>query len=184
MRIALLALTLVFFSKTSWSVETFSGFIVQSGTQRILKVSGQSFILTAESSDVKSQLIKLRSNDFISGIGAPIGSNIVRMETIDFVGLSGFLGLWMSPMGLIQVQDFSSISLYLGNQTHGPSVASSLMNYSIIPGSGASWGLFLSDDNQIYYSNLTVSHSKASIQFFDPQTGAFQKEIALSKISR
>ncbi len=185
MRLALLVFTLVSVSISSWCVEPFSGFILQNGGQRFLKTTNLNVILTAENDDVKIQLSKLKNNDFISGLGTSLAPNLVRIETIDFVGLNSFLGLWMSPMGIFQVQDFSSLSLYANgqSQTSARSPHASL-NYSITPGSGASWVLFLTDDSQIYYSNLTVADSKASIRFFDTQTGAFQREVALSKISR
>lgn len=173
-------ITLVFISFSSFAVQTFSGYITQKGNQKTLKAGEQQFTLVAENNDVKMQLTKLKSRDFISGIGHMIGANTVRLETIDFVGLSNFLGLWVSPMGLFQVTDFSSLSLY---STHS-NTSKAALNYSITPADGASWGMFLTDANQIYYSNLTVTESKASIRFFDTQTGAFQKEVALSKISK
>lgn len=185
MRIALLVFTLVCVSLSAWSIEIFSGFIVQNGKQRLLRSNTQNLILTAENEDVKTQLSKLKSNDFISGLGSVLSGNLVRLETIDFVGLSSFLGLWLSPLGLIQVEDFSSLNLYSGNQTKADSSKPhASLHYSITPGSGASWVLFLTDANQIYFSNLTVTESKASIRFFDTQTGAFQKEVALSKITK
>lgn len=180
MQLVLLVITLILTSVSSFAVETFSGYIVQNGNQRMLKSYNQMYTLVAVNSDVKSQLYKLRNKDFISGIGSSLGSNVVRLETIDFVGLSNFLGLWMSPMGLFQVTDFSSLSLY--KSTSGSS--KSALNYSITPADGASWGMFLTDADQIYFSNLTVTESKASIRFFDTQTGAFQREVTLSKISR
>lgn len=190
MRITLLVFTLVFSlifaPAVALSVEVFSGYIIQNGNQKILKSGNQTLILTAENNDVKSQLYKLKSNDFISGLGHPLAGNLVRLETIDFVGLNSFLGVWASPMGIFQVQDFSNLSLYAGAQTptNTSTRSRSLLNYSITPGSGASWVLFLTDAEQIYFSNLTVTDSKASIRFFDTKTGAFQKEVALSKISR
>lgn len=168
-----LVITLFFAYSPCWGIETYSGFIAQNGYQRILKTKTQSLILTTENSDVKSQLMKLKTNDFISGLGRPLTGNLVRLETIDFVGLNNFLGLWMSPMGLFKVQNFSSLS-----------VSQAPLNYSITPGSGTSWVLFLTDENQIYFSNLTVAESKATIRFFDTKTGAFQREVFLSKISQ
>jgi len=180
MQLVLLVVTLILTSVSSFAVQTFSGYIVQRGNQRSLKSGNQQYALVADNNDVRAQLFKLRNKDFISGIGSTLSSNTVRLETIDFVGLSNFLGLWMSPMGLFQVTDFSSLSLY--KSSSGSTKAA--LNYSITPNDGASWGLFLTDANQIYFSNLTVTESKASIRFFDTQTGAFQKEVALSKISR
>tara|TARA_B110001454_G_scaffold219203_1_gene252148 strand:- start:68085 stop:68627 length:543 start_codon:yes stop_codon:yes gene_type:complete len=180
MQLVLLVITLFLTSISSFAVQTFSGYIVQNGNQRSLKSGNQHYVLVADNSDVKTQLHKLRNKDFISGIGNMLGSKIVRLETIDFVGLSNFLGLWMSPMGIFQVTDFSSLSLYKSSSGSGKSA----LNYSITPADGASWGMFLTDANQIYFSNLTITESKASIRFFDTQTGAFQREVALSKISR
>jgi hypothetical protein len=180
MQLVLLVITLILTSISSFAVQTFSGYIVQNGNHRSLKSGNQQYALVAFNSDVSNQLFKLRNRDFISGIGTALNGNTVRLETIDFVGLSNFLGLWMSPMGLFQVTDFSSLSLYKSKS----SSAKSALNYSITPNDGASWGMFLTDSDQIYFSNLTITESKASIRFFDTQTGAFQKEVALSKISR
>lgn len=180
MQLVLSVITLLFISVTSLAVQTFSGYIVQNGHQKALKAGSHQYILVAENNDVRAQLLKLKSRDFISGIGNAIGGNLVRLETIDFVGLANFLGLWMSPMGLFQVTDFSSLSLYSTKS----SSSKSALNYSITPADGNAWGMFLTDADQIYYSNLTVTESKASIRFFDTQTGAFQREVALSKISK
>lgn len=180
MRLLLFVITLLFISITSLAVQTFSGYIVQNGQEKMLKMGSQQYILIAENNDVKAQLFKLKSRDFISGIGRAITGNMVRLETIDFVGLANFLGLWMSPLGLFQVKDFSSLSLYKTSS----SSSKSALNYSITPAEGHSWGLFLTDTDQIYFSNLTVTASKASIRFFDIHTGAFQREVALSKISK
>jgi hypothetical protein len=180
MQLVLLVTTLVLASISSFALQSFSGYIVQNGNQRSLKSGNQQYALVTNNSDVRTQLNKLRNKDFISGIGSTLSSTAVRLETIDFVGLSDFLGLWVSPMGLFQVTDFSSLSLYKSSS----SSTKSALNYSITPSDGASWGLFLTDANRIYFSNLTVTESKASIRFFDTQTGAFQQEVALSKISR
>lgn len=173
-------ISLLFISVTSLAVQTFSGYIVQTGPHKALKVGSQQYLLIAENSDVKSQLLKLKSRDFISGLGSTVSGNTVRLETIDFVGLANFLGLWMSPLGLLQVTDFSSLSLY----STSSSSSKSALNYSITPADGNVWGMFLTDAKQIYFSNLTVTESKASIRFFDVQSGAFQREVALSKISK
>lgn len=180
MQLVLSVISLVLISTSSFAVETFSGYIIQNGRQKMLTTGSRRYSLVAENNDVKSQLLKLKTKDFISGIGHVITGNTVRLETIDFVGLSSFLGLWMSPMGLFQVTDFSSLSLY----TSSTAASKAALNYSITPADGAVWGLFLTDANQIYFSNLTVTDSKASIRFFDTQTGAFQREVALSKISQ
>jgi len=173
-------ITLLSISISSLAVQTFSGYIIQNGPQKALKIGSQQYALIAENNDVKAQLYKLKSRDFISGLGSTIAGNTVRLETIDFVGLANFLGLWMSPLGLFQVTDFSSLSLY----STASSSSKSALNYSITPADGNAWGMFLTDADQIYYSNLTVSESKAYIRFFDVQTGAFQREVALSKISK
>lgn len=180
MRLLLSVITLLFISVTSLAVQTFSGYIVQNGHQKALKLGSQVYILIAANNDVKAQLNKLKSRDFVSGLGNTVSNNTVRLETIDFVGLANFLGLWMSPLGLFQVTDFSSLSLY----STASSSSKSALNYSITPADGNAWGMFLTDSDQIYYSNLTVTESKASIRFFDVQTGAFQREVALSKISK
>jgi hypothetical protein len=184
MQLVLLVITLFFVSFPSWSVETFSGYIVVNGGQRSLKVNNNNYVLVTENVDVRSQLLKLHTNDFISGLGQTVRGNVVRLETIDFVGLSRFLGVWMSSMGIFQVKDFSSLSLYSSTQPKTASSPRASLNYSITPSDGNAWGMFLTDADQIYFSNLTVTASKASIQFFDTQTGAFQKEVSLSKISR
>lgn len=183
MRFTALVITLIFVHLPSWSVESYSGFIVQSGAQRSLKTKTQQVLLVTENNDVRLQLLKLRSNDFISGIGHPMGNNVVRLETIDFVGLNNFLGMWMSPMGIFQVQNFSSLSVHSANQSSLPKQTASL-NYSITPADGNSWGMFLTDAEKIYFSSLTVAESRATIRFFDTQTGAFQREVTLSKISK
>lgn len=182
MHLRVLVITLIFSALQSWAVESFSGFIVQNGSQRSLKTKTNQFVLTTENSDVRVQLLKLRSNDFISGIGHSLSTGIVRLDTIDFVGLSNFLGTWASSMGIFQVQDFSSLSLYSAGQVSKPKPAS--LNYSITPADGNSWGMFLTDTDRIYFSKLVVAESRASIRFFDTQTGAFKREVMLSKISK
>lgn len=186
MRFLISVFTLFLFSPMTWSTTSFSGYIVQNGGQRALKTTTQQYILLTENNDVKLQLLKLHTNDFISGIGELRGPALLRLDTIDFVGLSNFIGTWMSPMGIFRVQDFSSLSLYTPNNVGGAVRApqTSSLNYSIFPNDGASWGMFLTDANQIYFSNLTMNESTALIRFFDTQTGAFQKELTLSKISR
>lgn len=181
MRSLLLVITLIFVNTTCLAAETFAGYILQKGNQFSLKTNSQQYVLVAENNDVKLQIYKLRSNDFISGLGHVTG-NVIRLQTLDFVGLSSFLGLWLSPMGLFQVQDFSNLSLHSSNQTNS---SYSNLNYSITPDDGAaSWGMFLTDADQIYFTNLKVTETKALIRFFDTQTGAFQREVTLSKISR
>lgn len=166
---------------SSHSYESFSGFILTQGQHRILKTETSQYSLSGSTTEINNQIAKLNDNDFISGVGEPKTNNLI-LQSIDFIGLNQFLGFWISPMGILQVKDFSRLNIYVPNRPIPIGAPKTSLNYSITPGQGNSWVLFLSDESQIYYSNLFMSDSKALIRFYNTQTGAFIKEVTMSKL--
>lgn len=169
---------------SSQAYESFSGYIYTQGQVKILKTSKGNLTLSSDSSDIQNQITKLKTNDFISGIGEFPTANLLNIQSIDFIGLNQFLGLWMSPLGLFQVKDFTNLNIYVPQRTLPLNSPKTSLNYSITPGQGNSWVLFLSDENQIYYSNLYMNDKKALLRFYNTQTGAFVNEVTMSKINQ
>lgn len=163
--------------------ESFSGYIHSQGQMKYLKTSQGNLFLSSDSYDIKNQITKLKANDFISGIADAKASNTLNIQSIDFIGLNQFLGLWMSPMGLFQVKDFSNLNIYVPQKSIPLSSPKTSLNYSITPGQGKSWVLFLSDESQIYYSNLYMQDKKATLRFYNTQTGAFVSEMTMNKLN-
>lgn len=177
-------LTVLLCQLSAQAYESFSGYIYTQGQLKILRTSKGNLTLTSESSDIQNQITKLKSNDFISGIGELPSASLLNIQSLDFIGLSQFVGLWMSPMGLFQVKDFTNLNIYVPQKTLPLSSPKTSLNYSITPGQGNSWVLFLSDENQIYYSNLYMNEKKALLRFYNTQTGAFVSEVTMSKINQ
>ena len=172
---------LIYFLDTL-AFESFSGYIINQNQQKFIKTTSGEFSLLAEDSILKAQILKLNTNDFISAVGTKKSPNSFVIESIDYIGLNRFLGLWMSSLGLLQVNDFSHLHIY-NSQANSPRKSSaSNLNYSITPGQGDSWVLFLSDDSQIYYSDLYMAENKALIRFYSTTTGAFINEVTMNKL--
>ncbi|MCK6595146.1 MAG: hypothetical protein L6Q37_05255 [Bdellovibrionaceae bacterium] len=180
---------LFFFSMLALSIgahafESYSGYIQNQGGLKILKKDNLKFTLTAESAEIKTQIDKLKTNDFISGIGIANTNQVLNVQSIDFIGLGQFVGLWLSPMGLFNVANFTDLQIYVPQKDMSLKNPKANMNYSITPGSGNSWVLFLSDEKQIYYSNLYMNERKAVIRFYSTETGAFLSEISMNKLNQ
>jgi hypothetical protein len=175
--------SLLYFCHAS-AFESFSGYIQAYGSKKILKTEKANLVLISDTTEVQIQINKLNNSDFISGVGNKTNNGTLSIESIDFIGLNQFLGLWMSPLGLFQVKDFSNLNIYIPQRNIPISGPKTSLNYSITPGDGNSWTMFLSDENQIYYSNLYMTDKKATIRFFNTQTGAFINEVTMSKLKQ
>lgn len=162
--------------------ESFSGYIKIQNQQKIIKTTTGEFNLLTEDSIVSAQISKLNTNDFISAVGTKKSPNSFVIENIEYIGLNKFLGLWMSSLGLLQVNDFSHLQIYKSQWNPANKSSASALNYSITPGQGDSWVLFLSDDSQIYYSDLYMAENKALIRFYSATTGAFINEVTMNKL--
>lgn len=162
--------------------ESFSGYIINQNQQKFIKTTSGDFNLLAEDAIVNAQILKLNTNDFISAVGTKKSPNSFVIESIEYIGLNRFLGLWMSSLGLLQVNDFSHLQIYNSQEKPTRKSSASALNYSITPGQGDSWVLFLSDDNQIYYSDLYMSENKALIRFYNTTTGAIINEVTMNKL--
>lgn len=116
----------------------------------------------------QDQLVKLVVGDLVQGAGhirsLEDGSTLLMLESIDFVGLRGLLGTWVSTNAtLVDVIDFDQISIKV---PYSNGFKRYKLTYSVAPARDQGWMIFLQDSEQVTLGTLHLLGSqKALIEF-------------------
>ena len=130
--------------------------------------------------DTQESLKKLKNLDFFQGQGDFSGDDLL-LDTIDFVGLRRLLGLWTADSSAIMdFQNYSKVVVYRSPIL--PSTSKSLLQYSIAPSSGTDWKIFFTDDKDVLLASLVLQDARASLKFFDLQSGEVVKTVEMSRL--
>lgn len=130
---------------------------------------------------VKGILDKLNSFDRIRGQANTTSDATLVLETIDFVTLRKVLGPWIDETKKVAVnfRDYKSLEF----SRHGKV---SVFTYTLSPGSGNSWKIFMSDPSKVTLGNLIVrdfpdKESELNLEILDSGTGAITETLYLKR---
>lgn len=136
---------------------------------------GKKLPLTVANNQTLEVIKKLNTFDVISGYGL-MDDKQALFETIEFVGLQKFLGLWQSGPTQLNVIDFNNAQL-----TH--STIALNLKYAITPGEKDSWTLFITDKNKVQLATLKLKYDSARIDIYDADTGRVKESLSLTRPS-
>jgi hypothetical protein len=142
-----------FFGSLSAHATIINGYVIVEKNNHYL-VDGSSpntYEVIASNPKVQNVLNKLSTFDRIRGQVNTISENNLILETIDFVTLRKILGVWYdaSTKTTLHFRDYQTLEWTRASRQ-------SEMSYTLAPGAGANWKLFLSDSAKLTLGNLTI----------------------------
>lgn len=169
--------------KVQASSTVIEGFLSKDASGYVLLESEtqKSFRLRAANSETQKNLDKLNNFDFISGLGEFISEDIVLLDSVELVGLRKLLGLWRATDGLINFLDYSSLSIFIEQQSD---ITRYNFNYAVTPSTGEQWKIFLTDSKSVILGSLSFKRSKLHLEMYDPKTGNIAAKFTLTKVQR
>lgn len=181
-------------SAVAFAAQTVSGSVSIEGKSMYLKTDDpcHRYLVLSSSEAAISALVKLAAGDVViaTGIKNP-GECSVAIESVEYVGLRRMLGNWYSREAVINVQDFNSMKYYPAQSiaSNGNKVYASVStnpveyNYSLVPGSGKEWVLFLSDSKSTTFGTIQFNRGSAVMKIYNSETGELTKTLILYRMT-
>lgn len=205
--VACLGAASIFLVASVARADSLRGFITIQGTQILLMpVSNMTPVLpkpipVQTTLGIRASLLDLKSGDFIVAAGRledfdhdGVFEN-VTIQAIESVGLQDLIGTWRSEKWeVIRFEDFTRISLYRPRfhpQRHLNLAKLKELNYTLAPGLGSSYSIFLvekraSGPAPIYVGRLSRKLGPKGLilelEILDPSTGEVSEVLSLSPV--
>lgn len=162
------------------------GFIKKSGNKRIListaTDNSTEYELVINNQDTLKTILKLSNSDFISGSGS-FKSKKLSLESIDFIGLNKLIGSWKNKDKVYNFKNYTDLQVFNFNSSNGttPQLRKINYKYSIAPYEEEGWAMFLTANNQNYFTVIQLDETNLKIIVFDPNTGLQIEQTELKK---
>lgn len=145
------------------------------------------FILSAVNPEIKTQLSKLKSGDFLSVEGSiDEKQSVLYVSSVNYVGLKDLVGNWTGEDEYCyQFNDFYVLSIYNKTDKNKCDFSVNLLagefSYYINP-AYPDWSVLLSDNENSYLMDLTLdSKTSAQLSLYDSQSGDILRQIRLRR---
>lgn len=161
--------------------------IVKGNTYLSVETGRVKFILAPLSREIKTQISKLKTGDFLSFEGYIDEKNSTfYVVSVNFVGLKDLLGNWVGDDEYCyKFKNFSTLGIYnkTENQKCDFSVNFLVREFSyFINSSELDWSVLLSDDEGSYLMDLTLnSKDSAELSLYDSQSGDILRKIRIKR---
>lgn len=193
MRVLIFVLTAMM-STVAFGVQQVGGVVSIEGGTMFLKSEDpcHRYLIASNNETALNALVKLAAGDFITATGLKTPGNCtVAIESVEYVGLRRMLGNWYSREAVINVQDFNSMKYYPAQTvvTNGNRVYTSVStspveyNYSLVPGSGKEWVMFLSDSRSTTFGTIQFNRGSAVMKIYNSETGELNKTLLLHRMT-
>jgi hypothetical protein len=193
MRFLIFVLTAMM-SAGAFAAQPVGGVVAIDGRNMYLKSEDpcHRYLVVSKSESSLSALVKLAAGDFFTATGLKNpGDCTVSIETVEYVGLRRMLGNWYSRDAVINVQDFNSMKYYPAQSvvTKGDRVYTQVSanpveyNYSLVPGSGKEWVLFLSDSKSTTFGTIQFDRGTAVMKINNSITGEVIRTLLLYRMT-
>ncbi|MCM2282261.1 MAG: hypothetical protein NDI61_10490 [Bdellovibrionaceae bacterium] len=153
-------------------------------TREALPVYGMTQELVAD-------LQKMQDGDFIVGRGEVLTDRrMVALESIDTVGLRQILGAWRTAnWNVFEFKDFNNVILYFPDaavSTSPRATSRRQMSYTLAPGSGENWSIFMADRQGIHIGELQFAAGarRINMTLYDSETGRVHQRLELAPYRR
>lgn len=180
----LLPYFLLLFSSLAYSQIKFSGKVIRVGADVYVveENSKKNYTLYSADPEIREHINLLSQGDFIEGVASSIAAPRIFVESIDFVGLKKILGTWKTNKRVFDFKDFNLLSIWSFDFTNDFFSRKKNYTYSIIPGEGPDWQVFVADENQVVVGSLDFVDNIAILTIYDTKTGLSREVITLEKI--
>ncbi|WP_413557199.1 hypothetical protein [Bdellovibrio sp. HCB209] len=193
MRFLIFVLTLVS-SAAALAVQPIGGTISIEGRKMFLKTDDpcHRYLVASNNEAALNALVKLAAGDVVNATGMKNpGECTVAIDSVDYVGLRRMLGSWYSRDAVITVSDFNSMKFYPAQEVSSSkdktyaqiSKNAVEYNYSLIPGSGKEWVMFLSDSKSTAFGTIQFNRGSAVMKVFNSETGELNKTYILYRMT-
>jgi len=170
-------------------VQAFGGFLTKKGNDYFFtpKSSALFYKIAPMTPDVQASLERLENGDFVAGNGTldTINKNL-SIESVDYVGLRKLLGPWVGTDGTMVFKDFSTMRFTPRYREikldSGLTKYQREFRYSVTPGDGNEWALFLSDDKSTTFATVEFTKNKVVImKIFESESGKIVRTLKLER---
>lgn len=163
--------------------------VLENSTYYIVADSGCfRYLIKPQNIDSAQTMEKLKTGDQLKASGHLNPQTCeANISSIDFVGLASLLGYWKTHDGIYSIKDFNTLQFYpetgrdITNGRYHDVVIPINYHYSVVPGSGKDWVLFLSDSFDTQFATIRLNKNSATLKIFDSETGSIISKKYLSK---
>lgn len=193
---AILTVIFCYFPPTAASTlsESIQGVINMRGDQAFIRIrqAREPMPLHGMTQDLVVDLQKMREGDFIVGRGEILTDRkIIALESIETVGLRQILGTWRSAnWNVFEFKDFNRLTLYTAQAAPAHSTprvtAKRQMSYTLAPGNGDSWSIFMADKQGVQIGELRFGTGarRMNMTLYDYDTGRITQRLELAPVAR
>jgi len=149
--------------------------------------SHQKLVISPINPEIKLQLSKLKSGDFLSIEGVMDDKqSVLYVNSVNYVGLKDLIGNWVGDDEYCyQFIDFYVMSIYNKNDKNKCDFAINSLarefSYFINP-AYPDWSALLSDNDSSYLMDLTLdSKNSAQLSLYDSQSGDIIRQIRIRR---
>jgi len=168
---------------------SFSGIIsIDKGQTYLIAETGHAkFTLTPMNKEIKAQISRLKTGDFLSFEGYIDQQNsILYVSSVNYVGLKDLLGNWFGDDEYCyKFKNFNSLSIFnkADNKKCDFSVSFLAREFSyFINPSDLDWSVLLSDNDDSYLMDLTLnSKNSAELSLYDSRSGDILRQIRIRR---
>lgn len=155
-----------------------NGYLVVDQDEHLLieRDTGRTFKVQPSNVTVRKLLDQLTTFDGLRGQVPSKDGETLMLEAIDFVSLRRLLGEWQDESSRVSFEDYSRVKFEMNGNIR-------MFLYALSPGANNSWRIYLTDQSSIALGSLIVEGSKATLEFYDPQTGEVAQSLHLSKVT-
>jgi hypothetical protein len=180
--------------------QVFSGYLTKKDSNYYLTTKNSEILykVTALTYNVDDSLKRLENGDLILGNGSfDVINKKINIESIDYVGLRRLLGPWVGTDGIMDFKDFSTMRFtpryrnihkdINGHLNESIRFEAKLTNYqkefrySMSPGDGNEWALFVSDDKGTNFATVVFSTKKIIMKIFESESGKIVRTLKLER---
>lgn len=181
-----------FTSVAAWAAQPISGFVHRFGGEVFITLdsnTGALYRLQSSRQETVATLRRLTNGDFIMATAKTDRTNVtVDIDTIDFVGLRKIIGYWNMPRRsqVMNFRSYSDLNIYdiiVQFQDGGLRPLRKELKYTVIPGQGSEWVMFISDDQETQMAYLNLTESEAVLRLVNSRTGDVTSTLQLRKLT-
>lgn len=159
------------------------GLLQKVGAQTyFLKTESTNYKIVPENFEVLQQMKRLNSGDLLIGQGEmSMTEKSVSVFSIDYVGLTHILGVWLGENMIVKFKNFNEFSVYEFDSKSTEKYKFSIWNYSLAPLENNNWALFFSDETSTNLGRLELKKNTATLDILNVETGEIIKSTSLKK---
>jgi hypothetical protein len=150
-------------------------FVPSTARGLLIPISSCSSAETCSSAQIFS---RMSSGDCFEG-QAFVANNQIQVTHVETVQLQALLGQWHGHGTDFYFETSSTLQLAVTSRTGQTN--SGVYSYSVAPGTGDAWSLFISDQKTVQASHMVITAHGLQIQFLDQTTGELLTPIDLTR---